>query len=205
MLKSTFDDVMDRRARQLIEQVSAWLPANGPIIDVGSGTGHLSALLERERGVEVVTADVCDMHVVGRPPVLIVDGVLPFGDETFSAALLFFMLAYPQHPVDVLAEARRITRGPVILVQTIYSGAAGYAWHRMREFVWTVVAFHVSRLIGYVPPTAKFSMHTRRFYTRDALQRDVAAAGLRIRARRERAVLPGGALAVAAWILERND
>ena len=204
MLKSLFDAVMERRSGQLIEQVGAWLPEEGPVLDLGSGTGHLSARLERELGLEVITADVSDMHVVGRPPVLIADGVLPFEPGTFSAALLFFMLAYPNDPAAVLAEAARVTRGPIILVQSLHGSRFGYAWLRVREFLWTIVAFHVSKLIGYVPPEARFTMRTRRFYTDRALRRDLAAAGLRVRSRRERPVLPGGALVVAGWVLERD-
>jgi hypothetical protein len=112
------------------------------------------------------------------------------------------MLAYPKDPVAVLAEAARVTRGPIILVQTVYSGRLGYTWHRVREFVWTMIAFHVSKLIGYVPAGAKFAMHTRRFYTDDGLQQELRAAGLRIRSRRERPVLPGRALVVAGLLLE---
>jgi SAM-dependent methyltransferase len=193
---------MERRSRQLIEQVSEWLPAEGPVLDLGSGTGHLSARLERERGIEVVTVDVSDIHVVGRPPVLIADGVLPFEAGRFSAALLFCMLAYPTDPAGVLSEAARVTRGPIIVVQSLHSGRVGYAWLRIREFLWTIVAFHVSKVLGYVPPHAKFTMNTRRFYTAAALERDVIAAGLRIRSRRERPILPGRALLVAGWILE---
>src|SRR5688572_1997379 len=204
MLKSILDAVMERRARQLVEQVSAWLPTEGPVLDLGSGTGHLSARLERELGLEVVPADVSDLHVVGRPPVMIADGVLPFEKGTFSAALLLFMLAYPNDPAGVLKEAARVARGPIIVVQTLYSGRFGYAWHRCRELLWTIVAFHVSKLVGYVPPNATFTMHARRFYTAQVLRRDVLAAGLQIRARRERPVLPGRALVVAGWILERN-
>ena len=205
MLKSLFDGVMERRSRQLIAQVGEWLPATGPLLDLGSGTGHLSAHLEQERGLETVTADVSDMHVVGRPPVLIADGVLPFEDDAFSAALLFFMLAYPERPADVLREAARVTRGPVIVVQSFYAGRLGYAWHRAREFVWTIVAFHVSRAIGYVPPEARFSMHTRRFYNDGTFMRELRTAGLRVKARRDRAVLPGGALVVVGMMLERDD
>ena len=205
MLKAVFDAVMERRSTQLINQVGAWLPNAGPVLDLGSGTGHFSAQLERERGLDVVTADVSDMHVVGRPPVLIGDGTLPFEDGMFSAALLLFMLAYPNDPARVLTEAARVTRGPIILVQTLHSTRFGYAWLRVREFLWTVVAFHVSKLIGYVPRHAKFSMNTRRFYTVETLQRDVTAAGLRIRSQRERPVLPGRALFVAGVVLERND
>ena len=204
MLNSLLDAVMERRARQLMTQVGDWLPNDGPVLDLGSGTGHLSARLERERGYEVVTADVSDMHVVGRPPVLIADGMLPFENATFSAALLVFMLAYPDDPAAVLAEAARVTRGPVIVVQTLYSGRVGYAWHRGREFFWTIVAFHASKAVGYVPAGAKFTMQTRRFFTSHTLRREVLAAGLQIRARLERPVLPGRSLVVAGWILERN-
>ena len=203
MLKSVLDAVMERRADQLIEQVGDWLPADGPVLDLGSGTGHLSARLERQLGLDVVAADVSDLHVVGPPPVMIVDGVLPFEEGTFSAALLFFMLAYPSDPTGVLAEAARVTRGPIIVVQSLHSNRLGYAWLRVREFVWTIVAFHVSKVLGYVPPDAKFTMNTRRFYTARELQRDVMAAGLQVRSRRERPVLPGGSLVVAGWILER--
>ena len=204
MLKPILDAVMERRARQLIEQVGEWLPAEGPVLDLGSGTGHFSARLERELGLEVVAADVSDIHVVGPRPVMIADGVLPFAEGTFSAALLLFVLAYPSDPSAVLAEAARVTRGPIILVQTLHSNRFGYAWLRAREFFWTFVAFHVSKFVGYVSPDARFAMHTRRFYTADQLRRELATVGLRIRSQRERAVLPGGALVITGWILDRD-
>jgi ubiquinone/menaquinone biosynthesis C-methylase UbiE len=202
MLKTLLDVVMERRARHLVDHVRAWLPTEGRVLDLGSGTGHLSARLQRELGLDVVTADVSDIHVVGPPPVLIDDGALPFEEKTFSAALLLFMLAYPNDPSGVLAEAARVTKGPIILVQSLHSSRLGYAWLRAREFFWTVVAFNVSKIMGYVPPKAKFTMHTRRFYTADALQQDVLAAGLRVRSRRERPLLPGRSLVVAGWMLE---
>ena len=205
MLKSIFDGVMERRSTQLIEQIGEWLPTEGPMIDLGSGTGHLSARLERELRIEVVPVDVSDMHVTGRPPILIADEVLPFEAEAFSAALLCFMLHYPNNPAHLLAEVARVTRGPIIVVQSLHSGGIGYAWLRAREFVWTTVAFHISKLIGYVPPDSKFTMHARRFYTVEHLRREVVSAGLRIRSQRVRPVLPGRALVVAAWILERDD
>lgn len=205
MLKSKFDAVMEQRARQLLEQVGAWLPTEGPVLDLGSGTGHLSAHLERELGLEMVTADVTDIHVVGRRPIMISDGVLPFETRTFSAALLFFMLAYPKDPAAVLAEVARVTRGPIIVVQSLYSNRFGYVWLRVREFLWTIVAFHVSKFVGYVSPDAEFTLNTRRFYTARDLRREVVAAGLRIRSGRERPVLPGNSLVVAGWMLERNE
>lgn len=204
-MKSILDAVMQRRARQLMAQVRGWLPTEGPVLDLGSGTGHLSDRLERELGLDVVTADVSDIHVVGRAPVLVADGVLPFEEGTYKAALLIFVLSYPNDPAGVLVEVARVTRGPIILVQSLHSGRLGYAWLRVREFLWTTVGFHVSKFVGYVPRDAEFTMHPRRFYTAPELRRELVAAGLRIRSRRERSMLPGRALVVAEWILESDD
>ena len=203
MLKQLFDSVMERRARELLNHVGAWLPAEGPVLDLGSGTGHFAALLERNRGLEVVTTDVSDIHVVGRAPVLIGEGRLPFEDNVFSAALMCFMLAYPANPAAVLQEVARVTHGPIILVQSLHANRFGYVWLRVREFVWTIIAFHVSRLIGYVPRAAKFSMRTRRFYCADELLQDLEAAGLRLQTSRDRPLLPGRSLVVAGWRIER--
>ncbi len=196
---------MERRSAQLIEHIGGWLPSEGPLLDLGSGTGHLSARLQREAGLEVITADVSDIHIMGPRPVLIADGVLPFENGTFSGALLIFMFHYPRDPAGLLMEVARVTHGPIILVQSLHSGGLGYVWLRAREYFWTTVAFHVSRLVGYVSRDAQFAMHARRFYTPELLQREVSAAGLRIRSRRDRALLPGGALVVAGWNLERDD
>jgi SAM-dependent methyltransferase len=204
MLKSILDAVMERRAGQLMQQVHAWLPADGPLLDLGSGTGHLAARLQRELGLETVTADVSDIHVVGPPPIMIADGILPFDEGTFSTALLLFVLAYPDNPAGVLAEAARVTRGPIIVVQSLHSDRFGYTWLRVREFLWTFVGFHVSKVAGYVSPDAQFTMRARRFYTAPQLRRDLSAAGLRIRSRWERRVLPLGSLVVAGWLLERD-
>jgi len=135
---------------------------------------------------------------------LITDGVLPFEEDTFSAVLLLFVLAYPNDAVRVLMEAARVTRGPVILVQSLHSSRLGYAWLRIREFLWTFMGFYVSKALGYVRRDAKFTMQPRRFYTVPALRREVKAAGLRIRSRCERSVSRIPSLEVAGWILERD-
>jgi len=59
---SICDAVMERRARQPMEQVRAWLPSEGPVLDLGSGAGHLSAGIRTPGGH---TADVSNLRVVG--------------------------------------------------------------------------------------------------------------------------------------------
>jgi ubiquinone/menaquinone biosynthesis C-methylase UbiE len=199
MLKLIFNTMMEHRAQQLHDRIGIWLPTTGPVLDVGSGTGHLSVYLEQTMGLKMVPADVTDMHVVGRPPTLIGDDVLPFETGTFSAALLCFMLAYPPHPVALLREVARVTYGPIIVVQSLYAGRLGYGWLRMQEFLWTMVAFYVSKIIGYIPPHAKFTMQAQRFYTSQTLTQTLLAAGLRIQGRQAWPRLPQRRLIVAGW------
>ncbi len=201
MLKSLFESVMERRARQWSDRVAPWLPDSGPVLDLGSGTGHLSRRVEDDAGVRTVPADVVDIHVVGRPPVLVADDGLPFDERAFSAALMVFMLAYPKNPSGLMAEVARVTSGPIIVVQTLHSGGFGYVWLRVREFMWTLVAFYVSKVVGYLPWEAKFSMQTQRFYTQAALEEDVRTAGLRVVARQEYPILPRTGLRVAGYLL----
>ena len=97
------------------------------------------------------------------------------------------MLAYPNDPAGVLAEAARVTRGPIILVQSLHSDRLGYAWLRVREFLWTIVAFHVSKVLGYVPPDGGVHhAYPALLYRTGRFGGTWTAAGLRIRSRRER-------------------
>ncbi|HEX6693472.1 MAG TPA: methyltransferase domain-containing protein [Longimicrobiales bacterium] len=203
MIRRLLDNVMRTRAQALLQLVDDWLPQEGRVLDLGSGTGHVAALLVAS-GADVVAADVTDIHVAGPEPIPAGADVLPFDDMSFSATLMMFMLAYPADPVASLTEAARVTRGHILLVQTVSAGWLGRTWHRARELFWTVLAFHASRAVGYIPAGARFSMNTRRYYSQDSLARDVAAAGLRIENRRARPVLPGGALDVIAWRLEHD-
>ena len=205
-VEDALDAVMERRARQLMEQVGAWLPAEGPVLDLGSGTGHLSARLERERGLEVVTADVSDIHVVGPPPVLIADGVLPFEEGRFSAALLFFMLAYPndpaacpggsgsRHPRAPSSWCSRFIRAASVTRGFASGSSSGRSWHSTFRR-----SSATSRRTRSSPCVPGASIPPRSFGGK------WSAAGLRVRSRRERPVLPGRSLVVAGWILERDD
>jgi hypothetical protein len=103
MMKAMMNAAMDRRSRDIMAQIGDWLPREGPLLDLGSGTGHLAAHIEEERKLEVVTADVSDFHVVGRAPVVVSEGTLPFESGRFTGALLVFMLGYPRDPAGVLS------------------------------------------------------------------------------------------------------
>lgn len=129
---------MERRARRLVRLLRPL--AKGELLDVGSGTGHVAALLPAR------PADVTDMHLVGPPPVLF-DDRLPFPKGRFDTSLLLFVLGYPRRPERLLEEARRVARR-VVVVQTVATSAVGHLVLWLREWVTGWLLYRLGRWAG---------------------------------------------------------
>lgn len=157
-----------RRADQIANWLSPHLPLAGHVLDVGSGTGHNAVALRTRTQLELAEADVVDMHAVGDGPALF-DGIrLPFGDGEFAASLLIFVLQYPDNPLELLLETRRVTTGRVLVVQSTYRGAVGLVLLKTREFLMGRFAFRLARMtrfIGDVP----CPLTPRRYWTREEI------------------------------------
>ncbi|WP_460723286.1 class I SAM-dependent methyltransferase [Nocardia heshunensis] len=168
------------RALRIAGRIRRHLPDGGRVLDVGSGTGHNADALRRVAGVEVVETDVVDMHVVGVGPMLCADGVLPFADNAFGAAVVLHVLQFPADPTAVLAEAARVAPR-VLVLQSTTGGALGRAALVVRGFVLGRLAFQASRLVGLIDSgmATGVALHARRVLTRDDVRTAAQAAGLR--------------------------
>jgi SAM-dependent methyltransferase len=95
------------------------------ILDLGAGEGYVGARLARTLGADVTLCDVLDFRATpGKDlPFVRYDGhTLPFADETFDACILYFVLHHAADPARVLAEAVRVTRGRVVVVESVVTG-----------------------------------------------------------------------------------
>ncbi len=118
----------DRRERATIRRLLATTaPSSGPWLDVPSGTGRMTAELP---GPTVqVDRNVAMLLAVGAPPVdaprpprwaasCACASALPFADASFAGVLCCRLLQHlpqPEERIAVLAELRRVSRGPVII------------------------------------------------------------------------------------------
>ena len=99
----------------------------GPILDLCSGTGVVSAAFEGS-AVELVAADLAVemlmVEVGRRPPAVVCDATaLAFRSGCFAAVLVAFGLNHATDPVAFLAEAGRVTaRGGTIGASTFADG-----------------------------------------------------------------------------------
>lgn len=106
-----------RRTRRIGELLAPLLPASGTILDVGCGDGHLTAHLRALRpelsfvGVDVLGHSRGDLEIHAYE-----GGRLPFDDASFDAVLLCAVLHHLDDPAALLAEARRVARREIILL-----------------------------------------------------------------------------------------
>ena len=176
-MKWLADRIMVHRARSLFERVGPHLPGSGTIADIGSGTGHNAAEVRRRTTLSVCEFDVADLHWVGPGPVIFDGGRVPVDDGAFDGLLLLFVLQYVDSPHALLSEVRRVSRGPVIVVQSAYRGWWGRTVLGWREFVWGRLALRVAVGLRVLPPV-KCPLSPRRYFTRPELHRLFDAAGL---------------------------
>ena len=101
--------------RVLARLVSAYLPAQGGVLDIGSGDGTLAALVgERLPDVEVTGIDVLVRNET-QIPVLVFDGLtIPFADDFFDAVMLVDVLHRAEDPWRLLQEAARVAPAVVV-------------------------------------------------------------------------------------------
>lgn len=113
-----------RRTRRIGALLAPLLPSGGDVLDVGCGDGHLTAHLQALRPDLRFTG----VDVLGRSrPGLEIhryDGDrLPFPDRSFDVSLLCAVLHHVDEPAALLAEAARVARQGVVLLDHQVDGA----------------------------------------------------------------------------------
>ena len=132
-LRRTLEFVQRRRAAQKARRLRPHLaPASAEgarrLLDLGAGEGYVGARLARTLGANVTLCDVLDFRAVSfravrTLPFTRYDGhTLPFGEDAFDACVLYFVLHHAADPARVLAEAVRVTRGRVVVVESVVTG-----------------------------------------------------------------------------------
>lgn len=173
--------LMRHRASRLFGRIASHLPTEGTIADVGSGTGHNAEELRQRTRLIVNEYDVADLHWVGPGPMMLEGTAIPAPDQAFDSLLLLYVLQYPESVPTLLSEARRVTRGRVIVVQSTYSGRRSLFVLRLREFVWGRLAFSLAAWARLVRPN-RCPLVPHHFFTRQELFSAFQSSGFDVRA-----------------------
>ncbi len=128
--------VFGRRIEVLTRTLADFIPANARVLDIGCGSGTLARrimALRPDIGIEGI-------DVLVRPgteiPVTEFDGdTIPWGDNHFDIALFVDVLHHTEAPARLLAEAKRVSRGGIVIKDHFREGVLADATLRFMDWV----------------------------------------------------------------------
>lgn len=128
--------VFDRRIEVLTRTLADFIPANARVLDIGCGSGTLA------RRIMALRPDVRieGIDVLVRPgteiPVTEFDGdTIPWPDGHFDIALFVDVLHHTEAPARLLAEAKRVSKGGIVIKDHFREGVLADATLRFMDWV----------------------------------------------------------------------
>jgi SAM-dependent methyltransferase len=128
--------VFDRRIEVLTRTLADFIPANARVLDIGCGSGTLA------RRIMAIRPDVRieGIDVLVRPgteiPVTRFDGDnIPWEDGHFDIALFVDVLHHTEAPARLLAEAKRVSKGGIVIKDHFREGVLADATLRFMDWV----------------------------------------------------------------------
>ena len=92
----------------------------GSVLSVGCGDGRIESELKKNRGIKITGVEVT-MYNAAKIPIKLYNGKkLPFKDGVFDKTLFVYMLHHTENIVNLLEEAKRVTRKEIIILDHIY-------------------------------------------------------------------------------------
>jgi SAM-dependent methyltransferase len=128
--------VFDRRIEVLTRTLADFIPANARVLDIGCGSGTLAKRIMALR--PDITIEGIDVLV--RPgteiPVTEFDGnTIPWDDGHFDIALFVDVLHHTEAPARLLAEAKRVSKGGIVIKDHFREGVLADATLRFMDWV----------------------------------------------------------------------
>ena len=110
---------IDYRSKTLVKQFEQYLNKNDVILDVGSGDCRVCEIL-KEKGYNVAPLDVRNLSCCDTvEPILYGGKKMPFKDNKFDVALILNVLHHTPNPVEIIKEAKRVSKR-VMIIEDIY-------------------------------------------------------------------------------------
>jgi len=120
--------VKPRQSQRIVDYLVKLLPEEGKVLDVGCGTGKISRMLtEQNPKLSIEGIDVLAQPDAEIPVKVFDGGKIPFEDKTFDAIVFVDVLHHTNNHIQLLNEAFRVSKGPVVIKDHIYKTRFDFA------------------------------------------------------------------------------
>ncbi len=103
------------RGKYLVREYKKLINKNDKVLDVGSGDSYISRMIQEEIGCEIIGLDTLE-YPKSYIPLKKYDGNrFPFEDNEFDVVMFNGVIHHISNQLDVLKEARRVTKKKVFL------------------------------------------------------------------------------------------
>lgn len=127
-------DHSPERADAIVDHLIPHVRGVESIIDIGAGGCRVAQRLIQRAGVEVVPYDVVQWNETDDLYLNIYDGeVLPVEDKSFDTSLIIFALHHATDQRRLLADAKRVTKNKIIVVEDSPSDELEHAGWEMLD------------------------------------------------------------------------
>lgn len=110
---------IERRAESIVNDIKYGIHGN-KILDIGSGGCDVVKKL-MENNFDVTPLDIKNKSFIKTIKPILYDGThMPFEDNSFDTALLIFVMHHTKDPVELLKEAKRVSKKRLIVKEDIY-------------------------------------------------------------------------------------
>ena len=93
------------------------------ILDLGCGSGIIGHEFAKFFNSELLGLDIIDNRIIPVPFLKMEGNDLSFlGNDTYDVVLIAFVLHHCQNPIELLKEAKRVSRGTIVLYENLNQG-----------------------------------------------------------------------------------
>ena len=103
-------------------------------LSVGCGNGNIESVIQEMNGIKIVGAEVTSYNE-SKIPIKLYDGKrLPFKDNEFDTTMFVYVLHHTNNIKGILAEAKRVTRGSILILDHTYTNTVSKAMLKLYDY-----------------------------------------------------------------------
>lgn len=120
-LRFLVERIIKKRTKWIVNSFDEFVEKGKKVLDVGAGGGWISKEIQKRKNTDIALLDVTDFNQTDLKLTLYDGKKMPFSDNSFDVVLLNFVLHHSKNPLEILKEAKRVSRDKIVIFEDTYN------------------------------------------------------------------------------------